>query len=357
MLTEEGITVDELGLAARNHGMPLEALRYDLTPAGLHYLLIHYDIPSVDPIAYRLKVEGEVETPLDLTLDALHACPQRTETVTLECAGNGRARIQPRPVSQPWLLEAVGTAAWSGVSVGDLLDEAGVTDDGVEVVFTGLDTGMEGGILQSYQRSLSLEEARRPEVILAHHMNGSPLLPQHGAPVRLVVPGWYGMTSVKWVDRITVVPEPFEGYQQVEAYRFRRSEDDVGRPVTRIQPRSLMQPPGIPDFLTRRRLVEAGPVELTGRAWSGFGPITTVEVSIDGGESWEEAECEDPTGRYGWCTWRWRWEATPGEYVVSSRASDATGRGQPVEADWNVGGYEINSIQEVPVEVVERGAL
>lgn len=357
MLTDEGITTEELGLATRNHGMPLEALRYDLTPPGLHYLLIHYDIPTVDPDAYALSVEGAVERPLSLSLKDLAARPQRTETVTMECAGNGRARIRPRAVSQPWLHEAVGTAAWSGVSVGDLLEEAGVVDDAVEVVFTGLDVGVEGGVLQAYQRSLSLEEVSRPEVILAHQMNGSPLLPQHGAPLRLVVPGWYGMTSVKWVDRITVVTEPFQGYQQAEAYRLRQSEDDEGRPVTRIQPRSLMQPPGVPDFLTRRRIVEAGRLEITGRAWSGFGPITSVEVTVDGGGTWQEAECDQPAGRYGWCAWRREWEATPGDHVLSSRATDATGRSQPLEPDWNTGGYEVNAVQHVPVEVVEKGFL
>lgn len=356
MLTDEGITTDELALATRNHGMPLEALRYDLTPLGLHYLLIHYDIPSVDPAGYTLEVDGAVDRPLRLDLEDLVARPERTETITMECAGNGRARIRPRPVSQPWLHEAVGTAAWSGVSVSDLLDEAGVTDGAVEAVFTGLDRGLEGGVVQAYQRSLSLDEARRPEVILAHRMNGSPLLPQHGAPLRLVVPGWYGMTAVKWLERITLVTEPFRGFQQTESYRFRKSEEDEGRPVTRIQPRSLLQPPGIPDFLTRRRIVESGRVELMGRAWSGFGPITFVEVSLDGGTTWEKAACGDPNGPYGWCAWRWSWEAEPGDYVLCSRASDSTGRIQPLEADWNRGGYEVNAVQRVPVKVSEGGA-
>lgn len=353
MFSDQGITADELRLATRNHGMPLEALRYDLTPPGLHYLLIHYDIPAVDPAGYVLEVEGAVDNPLRLTLDDLAARPSRTETVTMECAGNGRARILPRPVSQPWLHEAVGTAAWSGVSVTDVLEEAGVAEEAVEVVFTGLDRGLEGGMPQAYERSLALEEARRPEVILAHHMNGSPLLPQHGAPLRLVVPGWYGMSSVKWLSTMTVVTEPFVGYQQTHAYRWRMDQEDEGRPVTRIQPRSLMQPPGVPDFLTRRRIVPAGPMELMGRAWSGFGPIVAVELSVDGGTSWVEAACDDPAGRYGWCAWAWSWNAQPGEFVLCSRATDATGRTQPLEPDWNVGGYEVNAVQRVPVEVVE----
>lgn len=356
MFTDEGISAEELGLAARNHGMPLEALRYDLTPIGLHYLLTHYDIPAVDPDRYVLEVDGAVREPLRLTLEDLQSRRQRTETVTLECAGNGRARIWPRPVSQPWLYEAVGTAAWSGVSVADLLDDAGVSDGAVEVVFTGIDRGVEGGVAQAYQRSLTLEEARRPEVILAHHMNGSPLLPQHGAPLRLVVPGWYGMASVKWLARLTVVIEPFAGFQQARAYRIRQTEEEEGRPVTRIQPRSLIQPPGVPEFLTRARLVEAGPVDLTGRAWSGYGPISQVDVSTDGGRTWADADCDEPTGRYGWCAWRWTWVAEPGKHMLCSRATDATGRSQPLQADWNVGGYEINAVQQVPVQVVAPGS-
>lgn len=357
VLTQGGISAEELALAARNHGMPLEALRYDLTPPGLHYLLVHYDIPAVDPADYSLCLDGAVDSPLRLTFEDLATRPRQTETVTLECAGNGRARLEPRPVSQPWLHEAVGTAAWSGVSLAQLLEEAGVTGSALEVVFTGLDRGREGGVLQAYQRSLPLEDALRPEVILADRMNGPPLLPQHGAPLRLVVPGWYGMASVKWLERITVVEEGFQGYQHTRSYRIRRAEGDEGRPVTRIQPRSLVLPPGIPDFLTRGRLVEAGRVTVQGRAWSGYGPIESVQVSVDGGGTWQEARCDDPVGRFGWCAWHWEWRAEPGEYELASRATDATGRSQPLEAEWNTGGYEVNAVHRVPVEVVPAGRL
>ena len=222
----------ELQLAARNHGMPLEALRYPVTPAGLHYLLIHYDIPFVDPASFELSVGGLVARPLELSLDDLRARPAVELEVTMECAGNGRALLPgPRPVSQPWLAEAVGTAAWRGTPLAPLLDEAGPLDGAREVVFTGLDRGYEGGEEQVFERSLPLDEALRDDVLLAYEMNGAPLLPQHGFPLRLVVPGWYGMTHVKWLTRITVVAEPFTGYQQAHAYRFRRDEDDEGEPL------------------------------------------------------------------------------------------------------------------------------
>ncbi len=171
----------------------------------------------VDPAAWRLTVDGRVANELSLSLDELRERPATTLAVTMECAGNGRARLEPRPISQPWLLEAVGNAEWTGVRLADLLDEAGVQDGAVEVLFRGLDRGVEGGEEQQYERSLTLAEARRDEILLAHSMNGQPLPPQHGFPLRLIVPGWYGMTSVKWLEAITVLDRPFEGYQQARA--------------------------------------------------------------------------------------------------------------------------------------------
>jgi sulfane dehydrogenase subunit SoxC len=352
-VTTTGISVDELQLAARNHGMPLEALRHDITPLGLHYLLVHYDIPVVDPATWRLQVGGRVRTPLVLGLDDLRARESVTHAVTLECAGNGRARLEPRPVSQPWLLEAVGTAEWTGVPVRALLEEAGVEDGAVEVLFSGLDRGVEGGVEQQYERSLPLGEALADGVLLAHSVNGVPLPPQHGFPLRLVVPGWYGMTSVKWLARITVLDARFEGYQHVTAYRLRRDEDDPGEPVTRMEPRALMAPPGIPDFLTRRRFVDAGPVEVVGRAWSGWAPIDAVEVSTDDGATWSAASLGEPAGPHGWTPWSFVWDAEPGEHVLCCRARDASGRGQPEAPAWNTGGYANTDVQRVPVIVRE----
>src|SRR6187551_907389 len=161
------IGLDELQLAARNHGLPLEALRWDVTPVGLHYLLIHYDIPAVDPAAWRLELGGRVERPLSLPLDDLRGRAQTELVSTMECAGNGRARMEPRAISQPWLLEAVGTGRWGGVALADLLAEAGPLDDAVDVVFTGLDGGIEGGVEQRYERSLPLAEATSADLLLA----------------------------------------------------------------------------------------------------------------------------------------------------------------------------------------------
>jgi len=349
---DRGISLEELQLAARNHGMPLEMLRDDVTPIGLHYLLIHYDIPQVDPETWRLAVDGLVGTELSLDLDALRALPAHEVVATMECAGNGRARLEPRPVSQPWLLEAVGTGRWRGVRLGDVLAEAGVEPGATEVLCTGLDRGTEGGEEQLFQRSLALADAVEVDVLLAYELNGVPLPPQHGFPVRLLVPGWYGMTNVKWLTRLTLLDEPFAGYQQARGYRLRQTDDEEGTPLTRIHPRALMVPPGIPDFMTRERTARAGTVTIEGRAWSGLAPVAAVEVSADDGATWQEARLDPPTlGRWAWRRWSYDWDAQPGRRVLACRARDEAGNEQADEARWNVGGYANNEPQRVVVTV------
>jgi sulfane dehydrogenase subunit SoxC len=348
---EARISLDELKLATRNHGLPLEALRYPITPVGLHYLLTHYDIPDVDETTFRLEVDGLVETPLSLSLDDIRARPAVDMLVTMECAGNGRALLEPHVTSQPWVLEAVGTASWRGTPLRGVLAEAGAGIEAIEAVFTGLDHGLEGEIDQDYQRSLSLMDAHRPEVLLAYEMNGRPLPPQHGFPLRLLVPGWYGMTSVKWLGRITLVDRPFDGYQQAHSYRLRGAEDEDGEPLTRIRPRALMVPPGHPEFATRTRIVDAGDVVVTGRAWSGLGAIAAVEVSVDGGASWNAAELDDDVEPWAWRGWTFAWAAGPGTYELCCRARDEAGNEQPLEPEWNVGGYVNNAVQRIPVTV------
>src|SRR5215831_17437962 len=240
--------------------MPLEALDWPVTPLGLHYLLIHYDIPRVDASTWSLEIDGLVDRPLTLSLDDVRARPSETVAVTMECAGNGRARLHPRPVSQPWLVEAVGTAEWTGVPLRDVLTAAGTDPGAVDVVFTGADHGVERGVEQDYQRSLPLAEALSGEVLLAYEMNGQPLPPQHGYPVRLVVPGWYGMAHVKWLVDVEVSDTPFTGFQQVVAYVFRQEPGEPGPLVDRIAPRALLVPPGFPDFMSRTRIIRPGTV-------------------------------------------------------------------------------------------------
>src|SRR5262245_43709486 len=324
--TDGPLTVDELRLAARNHAMPLEALRYPVTPVGLHYVLVHYDIPAVDLATFRLSVDGDVGRPLSLTLDELRALPAVEVVSTMECAGNGRALLAPRAVSQPWLLEAVGTGRWRGVPLRIVLELAGLRDSAIDVVGTGLDRGIENEVDQRYQRALPLAEALREEVVLAYELNDGQLPPQHGFPLRLVVPGWYGMTNVKWLGALTVTAERFDGYQHARSYRFRLDPDEDGTPVTRMLPRSLLVPPGVPDFLTRERFVDSTSVQLHGRAWSGQGRIVEVEVSDDDGGWWASAELTDELGSpWAWRGWTYEWNAAPGQYVLCCRARDDAG--------------------------------
>ncbi|HLL38443.1 MAG TPA: sulfite oxidase [Rubrobacteraceae bacterium] len=352
--TSQEFTQEEVRLALRNPGMPLEGLRYPITPIGMHYLLAHFDIPFIDPATYELPITGRVDKPLGLTLDDLKARPAVMMPAMMECAGIGRAHLSPRPISMPWHNEAIGCSEWTGTPLRPILEEAGLLEDAVEILFTGYDRGIDQDVEQNYERSLPLEEAMREEVILAYEMNGQPLPPQHGSPLRLVVPEWYGMASVKWLKEIKAISEPFEGIQQALLYHYRQSEEDPGTPVTRKNPHALMVPPGIPDYLSRTRHASLGRTLVEGRAWSGYGLVERVEFSPDGGRSWDDATLGEPVGRYAWRPWSYEWDAgEPGEYELCARATDASGRTQPADDDgaWNQGGYGINVVQRVTVVV------
>jgi DMSO/TMAO reductase YedYZ molybdopterin-dependent catalytic subunit len=351
----DGFTREEVRLALRNPGMPLEALRWPVTPVGMHYVLVHFDVPAIDDASHELVVDGRVRTPLRLTMDEVRARPAVSMPVVMECAGSGRAHLAPRPVSAPWHDEAIGCAEWTGTPLRAFLDEAGLLDDAVEILFTGCDRGLDQDVEQDYQRSLPVDEALSDDVLLAYAMNGQPLPPSHGFPLRLVVPEWYGMASVKWLRSVTAIAEPFHGVQQTTLYRYRRSEDDPGTPVTRKRPRAAMAPPGIPEFLSRRRHVPAGAIPITGRAWSGGSAIRRVEFSADGGRTWDDATLEAPLGRHGWTGWSYVWDASaPGDYELCVRATDAQDETQPLGAAdvWNRGGYGVNAVQRVAVRVV-----
>jgi DMSO/TMAO reductase YedYZ molybdopterin-dependent catalytic subunit len=189
-------------------------------------------------------------------------------------------------------------------------------------------------------------------VLLAYEINGEPLPPQHGFPLRLVVPGWYGMTNVKWLREIELLAGPFRGYQQERGYRFRQAEEEPGTPVTRMAPRSLMVPPGIPDFLTRQRFLSLGPCRLEGRAWSGVAPVERVDVSLDGGETWRLAELGQALSPTAWAPWTYAWTPDgPGTFELCCLARDAAGNEQPLDPPWNLGGYANNAVQRVTVTV------
>ena len=348
--TSDEVSLEELQLAARNHGMPLEGLRYPITPLGMHYLLTHFDIPAAEEATWSLEIAGNVRHPRTLTMHEVRSRPSVTVPVTMECAGNGRARLHPRPMNQPWLNEAVGTAEWTGTPLRPLLEEADVSKDAVELVFTGADHGTQGGVEQDYERSLPIAEPALDDAMLAYAINGQPLPPQHGYPLRLLVPGWYGMASVKWLRRISAVATPFLGYQ-MDAYRLRQRPDEEGVPVTRMLPRALMVPPGFPDFFDRTRTVERGRILLEGRAWSGRAPIDRVDVSLDAGATWHPAVLGTSAGRLAWIGWSFGWDATPGDHELVVRATDASDGVQPTDEPWNLHGLANNMVQRVQVTV------
>jgi sulfane dehydrogenase subunit SoxC len=343
-------TGEEVALAARNRGMPLEALRYDVTPAGLHYLLIHFDIPP-EPSAWKLRFTGLVECPFEIGLEEVRSLPSRTERVTLECAGNGRGQLSPRYPSVPWLEEGVSTAEWTGAPLAALLSRARLKREARDIVFRGADRGFDRGVAHEFARSLVPADALREDVLLAYAMNGAPLPPQHGAPLRLIVPSWYGMASIKWLYAVEAIERPFDGLQQASGYHFRSAAGEKGEPCTRMRVNSLMIPPGVPDFYTRKRSAVAGRIDIVGRAWSGNGAITRVEFGVNG--TWGDAEVEEPKATHAWQRWHTVWEAAPGEYELACRATDAPGERQPLEPPWDLSGFGNNGVQRIHVTVTE----
>lgn len=345
----------ETALAFRNHGMQAELLREPITPLGAHFLLVHFDIPHLEANEYSIAIGGRVSNPTRLTLDELKSRPKITQAVTMECAGTGRSTMRPRAVYVPWFKEAMGTYQWTGTPLRPLLEQAGLLKDAVEVLFTGWDTGVDLGVEHAFERSLPIAEALREEVMLAWEANGQPLLPQHGFPLRLIVPSWYGMTSVKWLRAITVLNQPFKGIQQERVYRYQQKKGELGIPVQRKLVHSVMMPPGIPDLISRHRFLAPGIHTLQGKAWSGSGRITRVKVSTDNGKRWNDAELvrvsED---HFAWIEWHYDWQATaPGEYVLACRATDEAGNEQPLDPQerWNRQGMGGNGVQRLRVTV------
>ncbi len=349
-----GYSVSEVTLANRNNGTLLETLHHDVTPIGAHYLLNHFDVPYVhNALDWKIAIEGEVAQPFSVTLNeilkqATVNNQTRTQRVTLECAGNGRANLAPRWPSQPWQVEAVGTSDWFGMPLKYLLENTALKSNAREIVFYGKDKGIDGGNIHHFARSLSVKDAMHDDVMLAWQMNGQPLLPQHGFPVRLIVPGWYGMASVKWLNKIQVIDHSFNGHQQTGTYVYQKDKAENGEPVTSIRVKSLLIPPGIPDWSSRKRLVQPGVVTLTGRAWSGDGAgIKKVKWCCD--DVWQTATLHPSTDKYAWCKWTANWTATPGKHILSCRATDANGNIQPLTPPWDIAGFGNNAVQQVEV--------
>ena len=311
----------------------------------LFYVRCNFAVPRLDAAAWRLDVGGAFERPRTWTLDELRTLPQLERTVTLECAGNGRTLMTPTPPGTPWGLGAVGTTRFGGVRLADVLAASGLRPDAVELVFGGADRGtVEDQRAIAYEFNLGVAAAVGDGPMLAWTMGGEPLAPEHGFPVRLVVPGQYGMRSVKWLTRVTAVTQPFEGHFP-RKYRYRGEPGVVdGSPVDAIRVRSLIT------FPADGQHVPAEPIVVRGIAWSGSGPITTVEFAVDGG--WVPAELDEQVDGSDLVTWTCGWiPASPGSHILAVRASDAEGHRQPESPVRNEGGYGNNVIQRITVEV------
>ncbi len=350
----------EAGLVVhRAHPLNCETSLPDLVggvvmPTARFYVRNHFHIPTLDAATWRLDVGGLVDRPLRLTLDDLRAMPARSAVVTLECAGNGRSLLEPRVDGEQWGLGAVSTAEWTGVPLVEVLERAGPRSEAREVVFRGADRGTvdESATTVDFERGLSLEEALESEALLAYAMNGEPLPIQHGYPLRLVVPGWYAVASVKWLTNIDIAPDPFLGFFQVDRYFFEwQSGGRTEREPARLQRvRALVVSPQ-PGQTVEQQLV------VRGVAWSGAGGIQRVDVSVGEGE-WHIAQL---VGRRERGSWQW-WEAMvsvdrPGPTTIRARATDLAGRVQPERPDWNRLGYGSNPIQQVPVVVTAGSHL
>jgi DMSO/TMAO reductase YedYZ molybdopterin-dependent catalytic subunit len=322
-----------------NHETPLAKLVGGVAmPTALFYIRNHFPIPARDPARWRLHVGGLVRRQLSLTLQELLRMPSEVRAVTLECAGNGRALLQPRVGGEQWGLGAVSTAEWAGVPLLAVLNHAGVNSAAKAIVFKGAD---------GFERGLTLAEARESEALVAYAMNGELLPREHGRPLRLIVGGWYAVASVKWLTEIEVTDQPFNGHFQTEkyVYQWERDGDLVSEPVRHQRVRALISEPA-PDAV-----VAPGEVPLRGYAWSGEAPIKRVDVSVDDG-CWQPARLLGAPDRYCWRRWELIARLGPSRRVtVRARAIDEAGNTQPEQVEWNRLGYGNNAIQEVALRI------
>jgi DMSO/TMAO reductase YedYZ molybdopterin-dependent catalytic subunit len=326
---------------------PPPALGGEVTPIAQFYRRNHFPPPVLDEATWRLDIGGMVQQPLSLSLHALTQLPAETEVVTLECAGNGRSLFRPSTTGVQWGLGAVGAAEWTGPRLADVLTRAGIQRGAREVIFGGADRGTVDGVPDPirFERSLTVQDALESGALLAYAMNGQPLPVRHGYPLRLIVPGWYAVASVKWLTDIRVVAEPFGGFFQDQDYVYEWNRGGIGvrEPISLQQVRAMITRPSTGQELS------CGAVIVRGVAWSGAAPIARVEVSVADGP-WQKARLVGMPAAHGWQQWEFLASGLrPGEVRIRARASDLAGRSQPEQPEWNRRGYAANFIHEVGV--------
>jgi DMSO/TMAO reductase YedYZ molybdopterin-dependent catalytic subunit len=332
---------------------PFDRLDSYITPTELFYIRSHFSTPELASSPYQLRIDGAVERPFSLSYDELRRMPSETRVATLECAGNSRVFLVPQVQGAQWELGAAGNAEWTGVPLHTLLERAGLAKDACEIVLEGADRGTpkEDPVPPapiSYAWSLPRAKATQPEVLIAYQMNGRDLPRDHGFPIRAIVPGHYGMASVKWLTRIHAVREPFHGYWLTSDYAYWASMD--GKPVRRALGEMKLK-----SEIARPRMYETllpnQTYPIFGAAWAGETNVTEIAVSTDGGQTWADAEFLDAVRRHAWRRWKFDWLTPnePGRYTLLARAKDAGGMLQPDEHDQNYGAYVINHC--LPIEV------
>ena len=339
-----------------NLEFPFSTLNSLVTSNEQFFVRSHFAVPKIDRDAWRLSIEGLVKEPCQISYDELVKMPSRSVMMTMECAGNSRIFLSPKVSGLQWELGAVGNAEWTGVPLAAVLKRAGVKPGAVEVVLEGADSGEIKKEPQSpgkirFARGLPLAKALMPEVILAHGMNGEPLSSAHGFPVRAVVPGWYGMASVKWLRRIVISDCMFRGYFQTSDYTFWEQRDELPiqlLPVTEVEVKAQIARPVLHEILPANSVYR-----IHGAAWTGDSDITKVEVSFDGGHAWEAAKLLGAPVPYAWRLWEYHWRtpAQPASYTVMARAADARGNIQPLQRDSHRGAYMITHVQPIEIEV------
>jgi DMSO/TMAO reductase YedYZ molybdopterin-dependent catalytic subunit len=333
--------------------MPLSNLNTWITPNDLFPVLtiMANPLPAIAPKDWKLKVEGLVDKPVALSYDQLKALPSKKVTAILECAGNSRNSVSP-PLERTFLNSGyVGNAEWKGVPLRAVLEKAGVKGSAIECVLEGADRGkpyFAPEVEANFAKSVPLEKALHPDTLLVYEMNGVPLPREHGGPVRMLVPGWYGTYNVKWISRIELIDKPFDGVFMTRSWRVRRQRDGHVREesVSTIGVKSLIASPAAGQKLA------VGSHRITGAAWSGGKDITSVRVSTDGGKNWHFAKLDDRSGPYSWRLWEHKWDVREkGQYTIIARATDTSGTAQPFAYELDLNGFHVNQVHQVNVEV------
>ena len=337
--------------------MPLSGFSDYITPIEHFFVRTHVYVPTVNLPHWRLAVDGEVGTPLTLTMEELKKLPSVELVSVVECAGNGRGFADPPVPGLQWTNGSVGNGRWRGVRLADILKRAGMKDSAKEILFNGADVPL--GTMQDFRRTITVKKALDPNTLLAYEMNGVTLPVKHGFPLRVVAPGWASDSWVKWLTNITVLDKEFDGFWMKNAYR---------KPDHPIVPGSAMPPEKmVPVTSLRVKSVISTPldgaaaklgdaVNVQGVAWSGDkGPITAVDISTDGGRTWKPAELGSDKSQFGWRQWRFAFRPDRESYYnVLARATDASGDKQPLTQEWNPSGYGWNVVQRVGVNVLEN---